>query len=34
MAYLPQGKEINPYLSFEENLMLGMKSMSGRLSKN
>jgi len=26
LAYVPQGKENNPYLSVEENVMLGVKS--------
>ena len=34
MAYVPQGREIIPYLSVEENLMLGMESLPGGLSKN
>ena len=33
MAYVPQGREIIPYLSVEENLMLGMESLPGGLSK-
>jgi len=34
IAYVPQGREIIPYLTVEENLMLGMESLSGGLSKN
>jgi len=34
MAYVPQGREIIPYLSVEENLMLGMESLPGGLSQN
>ena len=34
MAYGPQGREIIPYLTVEENLMLGMESLPGGLSKN
>ena len=34
MAYVPLGREIIPYLSVEENLMLGMESLPGGLSKN
>ena len=34
MAYVPQGREIIPYLTVEENLMLGMESLHGGLSKN
>ncbi len=34
MAYVPQGREIIPYLTVEENLMLGMESLPGGLSKN
>ena len=34
MAYVPQGREIMPYLTVEENLMLGMESLPGGLSKN
>ncbi len=33
MAYVPQGREIIPYLTVEENLMLGMESLPGGLSK-
>ena len=34
MAYVPQGREIIPFLTVEENLMLGMESLPGGLSKN
>ncbi len=34
MAYVPQGREIIPYLTVEENLMMGMESLPGGLSKN
>ena len=34
VAYVPQGREIIPYLTVEENLMLGMESLPGGLSKN
>ena len=34
MAYVPQGREIIPYLTVEENLMLGLESLPGGLSKN
>ncbi|SVD35614.1 uncharacterized protein METZ01_LOCUS388468, partial [marine metagenome] len=34
IAYVPQGREIIPYLTVEENLMLGMESLTGGLSKN
>ena len=34
IAYVPQGREIIPYLSVEENLMLGMESLNGGLTKN
>ena len=34
MAYVPQGREILPYLTVEENLMLGMESLPGGLAKN
>ncbi len=34
MAYVPQGREIIPYLTVQENLMLGMESLPGGLSKN
>ncbi len=34
IAYVPQGREIIPYLSVEENLMLGMESLNGGLRKN
>ena len=34
IAYVPQGREIIPYLTVEENLMLGMESLKGGLSKN
>ena len=31
IAYVPQGREIIPYLTVEENLMLGMESLPGSL---
>ena len=34
IAYVPQGREIIPYLTVEENLMLGMESLEGGLSVN
>ena len=34
IAYVPQGREIIPYLTVEENLMIGMESLPGGLSKN
>ena len=34
IGYVPQGREIIPYLTVEENLMLGMESLPGGLSKN
>ena len=34
MAYVPQGREIMPYLTVEENLMLGMESLRRGLSRN
>jgi len=34
MAYVPQGREIIPYLSVEAHLRLGMESLPGGLSKN
>tara|TARA_B100000073_G_scaffold343130_1_gene347362 strand:+ start:340 stop:1050 length:711 start_codon:yes stop_codon:yes gene_type:complete len=34
IAYVPQGREILPYLTVEENLMLGMESLPGGLSRN
>ena len=34
VAYVPQGREIIPYLTVEENLMLGLESLPGGLSKN
>ena len=34
IAYVPQGREIIPYLTVEENLMLGLESLNGGLTKN
>ena len=34
IAYELQGREIIPYLTVEENLMLGIESLPGELSKN
>ncbi len=34
IAYVPQGREIIPYLTVEENLQLGMEALPGGLSKN
>ena len=31
---MPQGREIIPYLTVEENLMLGLESLHGGLTKN
>ena len=34
IAYVPQGREIIPYLTVEENLTLGMEALPGGISKN
>ena len=34
MAYVPQGREIIPYLTVEENLLLGLEALPGGLMKN
>ncbi len=34
IAYVPQGREIIPYLTVEENLNLGMEALPGGISKN
>ena len=34
IAYVPQGREIIPYLSVEENLQLGMEALPGGLAKH
>ena len=34
IAYVPQGREIIPYLTVEENLMIGLESLNGGLTKN
>ncbi len=34
IAYVPQGREIIPYLTVEENLLLGMEALPGGLNKN
>ena len=34
IAYVPQGREIIPYLTVEENLILGMEALPGGISKN
>ncbi len=34
IAYVPQGREIIPYLTVEENLKLGMEALQGGLVKN
>ena len=34
IAYVPQGREIIPYLSVEENLLLGLEALPGGLIKN
>ncbi len=34
IAYVPQGREIIPYLTVEENLQLGLEALSGGLAKN
>ncbi len=33
IAYVPQGREIIPYLSVEENLLLGMEALPGGLTR-
>tara|TARA_Y100001968_G_scaffold329859_1_gene380204 strand:- start:1247 stop:1954 length:708 start_codon:yes stop_codon:yes gene_type:complete len=34
IAYVPQGREIIPYLTVEENLKLGMEALPGGIDKN
>ena len=34
MAYVPQGREIIPYLTVEENLLLGLEALPGGLIRN
>ena len=34
IAYVPQGREIIPYLSVEENLQLGMEALPGGVEKH
>ena len=34
IAYVPQGREIIPYLTVEENLQLGLEALPGGLSKH
>ena len=34
IAYVPQGREIIPYLTVEENLLIGLEALKGGLSKN
>ena len=34
MAYVPQGREIIPYLTVKENLLLGLEALPGGLIKN
>ncbi len=34
MAYVPQGREIIPYLTVEENLLIGLEALPGGLIKN
>ncbi len=34
MAYVPQGREIIPYLTVEENLQLGLEALPGGLAKH
>ncbi|MCH9772170.1 MAG: ATP-binding cassette domain-containing protein, partial [Cyanobacteria bacterium] len=34
LGYVPQGREIIPQLTVEENLMLGMEALPGGLSRN
>ena len=34
VAYVPQGREIIPYLTVEENLLIGLEALPGGLSKN
>ncbi len=33
IGYVPQGREIIPYLTVEENLLLGLEAVTGGLSK-
>ena len=34
IAYVPQGREIIPYLTVEENLLIGLEALPGGLTKN
>ena len=34
VAYVPQGREIIPYLTVEENLLIGLEALPGGLTKN
>ena len=34
VAYVPQGREIIPYLTVEENLLIGLEALPGGLSNN
>ena len=34
LAYVPQGREIIPYLTVEENLLIGLEALPGGLTKN
>jgi len=34
VAYVPQGREIIPYLTVEENLLIGLEALPGGLNKN
>ena len=34
IAYVPQGREIIPYLTVEENLLIGLEALPGGLSNN
>jgi len=34
IGYVPQGREIIPYLTVEENLLLGLEALQGGLSQN
>jgi len=34
IGYVPQGREIIPYLTVEENLLLGLEALEGGLSQN
>ena len=34
IGYVPQGREIIPYLTVKENLLLGLEALKGGLSKN